>query len=88
LALMLVQRDEELAAIERLLGAVEGGDGGVVLLEDPAGIGKTVLLQAACDRAEAIGLAVLHARGGELERAAAYHHHRRGFPGSSSAPAT
>ena len=72
LGLVLVQRDAELAAIERHLAASAGGDGGVLLLEGPAGIGKTALLQVALDHARRLDLAVLAARGGELERAAAW----------------
>src|SRR5258707_13409791 len=40
----------------------------VVLLEGPAGIGKTELLRAVRRHAEGAGLRVLAARGGELER--------------------
>ena len=40
----------------------------LVLIEGPAGIGKTVLLRAARRRAEDAGFRVLAARGGELER--------------------
>ncbi len=69
---MLVQREEELGAIERWLNGVNGGEGGIGLLEGPAGIGKTALLRAVAERAEDIGLSVLHARGGELERSAAW----------------
>jgi DNA-binding CsgD family transcriptional regulator len=43
-----------------------------VLFEGPAGIGKSRLLAAACEDAEARGLQVLRARGGELERDFSY----------------
>jgi DNA-binding CsgD family transcriptional regulator len=43
-----------------------------VLVEGPAGIGKTRLLAAAGDLARAQGLAVLEARGNELEREAPF----------------
>ena len=69
---MLVQREEELGAIERWLDCVKQGEGGVGLLEGPAGIGKTALLRAVAGRAEDVGLSVLHARGGELERSAGW----------------
>ena len=39
-----------------------------MVLEGPAGIGKTALLQACRGRAEGAGFRVLAARGGELER--------------------
>lgn len=44
------------------------GTPGVVVIEGPAGIGKTSLLQAARQAAGSSGLRVLAARGGELER--------------------
>jgi DNA-binding NarL/FixJ family response regulator len=69
---VLVQREEELGAIEGWLNGVKEGEGGVALLEGPAGIGKTALLRAVAERAEDIGLSVLHARGGQLERSAAW----------------
>jgi AAA ATPase-like protein len=69
---MLVQRDDELEAVQRHLAAAIGGEGGVLVFEGPAGIGKTVLLRAARKRAADAGLAVLQASGGELERAAAW----------------
>jgi DNA-binding CsgD family transcriptional regulator len=69
---VLVQREEELGAIGRWLTGVEQGDGGIGLLEGPAGIGKTALLRAVAERGEDMGLRVLHARGGELERSAAW----------------
>ena len=52
----MVQREEELTAVGRLLDGVTGGGGGVALLERPAGIGKTALLGAVVVRAEEIGL--------------------------------
>jgi DNA-binding CsgD family transcriptional regulator len=69
---VLVHREKELDAIERWLSGVNEGEGGVALLEGPAGIGKTALLRAVRERAEEIGLTVLHACGGELERSAAW----------------
>ncbi len=58
----LLERDGELAVIE---AAIE--QGGVLVVEGGAGIGKTSLLDAACDRALAEGHDVLRARGSELE---------------------
>ena len=69
---MLVQREQELGAIGRSLDGVKEGGGGVGFLEGAAGIGKTALLRAVAVRAEEIGLGVLSARGGELERSAAW----------------
>jgi DNA-binding CsgD family transcriptional regulator len=59
---VLLERDEELAAVETLLSA-----GGVLVIEGGAGIGKTALVDAACSRAGERGRAVLRARGAELE---------------------
>jgi DNA-binding CsgD family transcriptional regulator len=63
----LLERDGELAAIGRVLG-----EGGVLAVEGGAGIGKTSLLDAACERAEDAGCEVLRARGSELEAAFAF----------------
>jgi DNA-binding CsgD family transcriptional regulator len=51
-----------------MLAAAADGAGGIVLLEGPAGAGKTALLDAARDAAQDAGLLVLAARGAELER--------------------
>jgi DNA-binding CsgD family transcriptional regulator len=64
----LVERDRELGSLAGLLGAARAGDGGVLLVEGPAGIGKSALLAAACERAREAGMLALSARGGELER--------------------
>jgi DNA-binding CsgD family transcriptional regulator len=63
----LLERESELEAVER---AVETG--GVVVVEGGAGIGKTSLLGAACDRAKRSGREVLRARGSELESGFAF----------------
>jgi DNA-binding CsgD family transcriptional regulator len=68
----LLERDRELLGIATLLEASAGADGGVVLIEGPAGIGKTALLESATRSAEMKGIHVLSARGGELERDFAY----------------
>lgn len=64
---MLLEREEELAAAET---AIEHG--GVLLIEGGAGIGKTSLLAAACQRASDLGHEVLRARGSELEAGFAF----------------
>jgi class 3 adenylate cyclase/DNA-binding CsgD family transcriptional regulator/tetratricopeptide (TPR) repeat protein len=68
LASSLVGRDQELAVIESALAAASSGAGALVLVEGPAGIGKTTLLRAARERAAERGMTVLHARATELER--------------------
>ncbi len=65
-ARLLLEREDELAALGTLLGGARGGQGRVAVVEGPAGIGKSRLLEAA--RAAAVGFTVLRARGGELER--------------------
>jgi DNA-binding CsgD family transcriptional regulator len=64
----LVERDQELAALERLLADARSGTGSVLLLEGSAGIGKTSLLAAAREPAAESGMRVLQGRGTELER--------------------
>lgn len=63
----LLERGEETAAIEAALGAAAAGDGACIVVEGPAGIGKSVLLDAARRSARARGMAVLAARADELE---------------------
>lgn len=65
----LLERERELAALDRARVETEAhGDGRVVLIEGPPGIGKTALLAEADARAEAEGHRVLRATGSEMER--------------------
>jgi DNA-binding CsgD family transcriptional regulator len=64
----LRERERELAAVEVLLER----RGGMLLLEGRAGIGKTSLVEAACSRADELGLEVVRARGSELEAGFAF----------------
>ncbi|HLZ93966.1 MAG TPA: AAA family ATPase, partial [Candidatus Dormibacteraeota bacterium] len=64
---MLLERDEELAAANVVIEK-----GGVLLIEGGAGIGKTSLLAASCERAAELGHEVLRARGSELEAGFAF----------------
>ena len=68
----LLERDDELDRLAQLTADAARGRGAVVVLEGPAGIGKTSLLEAARRLADAAGLGVLAGRGGELERDFAY----------------
>ena len=68
----LLERDDELDRLGQLTADAARGRGAAVVLEGPAGIGKTSLLEAAVRLADAAGLGVLAARGGELERDFAY----------------
>ena len=64
----LLERSEELARIESALAEARSGRGTFVVLEGPAGIGKTALLAAARTAAAEGGMRVLRSRGTELER--------------------
>jgi DNA-binding CsgD family transcriptional regulator len=68
----LLERDAELAAIDRLITTACAGDGVLAVIEGEAGIGKTALLAAARRRGERAGMTVLAAAGGELEHEFAY----------------
>jgi tetratricopeptide (TPR) repeat protein len=69
---LLLERDRELERIGRCLRRAHAGHGGALVVEGPAGIGKTVLLAAARDAAEGEGFRLLRARGAELEREFAF----------------
>src|SRR3954449_5092201 len=62
---MLLGREPERQALERLLDEARGGGSGVAALVGEAGIGKTSLLDLAADRAT--DMRVLRARGGASE---------------------
>jgi DNA-binding CsgD family transcriptional regulator len=68
----LYEREAELAAISRALSAARSGTGGLVLVQGPAGIGKSRLLAEARVSAGTLGLTVLPARGIDLERDAPF----------------
>ena len=53
---------------DAVTAAVQARTGGMLLIEGPAGIGKTSLLTAAAGIAGGSGVSVMRARGGELER--------------------
>jgi hypothetical protein len=69
---MILERDDELTALSAAAAAAGAGCGAFVLVEGPAGIGKTSLLRAACTRPPAPGLRILTARGLALERGFGY----------------
>jgi hypothetical protein len=68
----LLDRDEEVRALTGQLAAVRQGAGRVIVVEGPAGIGKSSLLDVVARRAHEEGVAVLRARGGPLEQDAAW----------------
>lgn len=65
-------RGEELGEVDRALAWARRGDGGVLVLRGPAGIGKSALLLEARRRAAAGEMGVLAARAAPFERAFPY----------------
>ena len=65
---MLLEREPELELLERLADEACSGRGRVVVIEGPAGIGKTSLLEVVRSRARERGMTALHARASELDR--------------------
>lgn len=64
----LLERDHALGVLDGLVLAALEGESALALVEGPAGIGKSRLLAAARERADAAGFRVLSARGSDLER--------------------
>jgi tetratricopeptide (TPR) repeat protein len=65
----VVEREAELATARSLLEDAATGRGHVMLVEGPAGIGKSRLLREVAARAEQAGVTVGRARAGEAEEA-------------------
>jgi predicted ATPase len=63
-----LERDAELGALGEAVAAAASGSGELVVVEAPAGLGKSRLLDETAVRAAAAGLDVLSARATELER--------------------
>jgi DNA-binding CsgD family transcriptional regulator/RecA/RadA recombinase len=68
----LVERDDELAALDAAIAGASSGAGRIVTIEGPPGIGKTRLVSAAVGRAAAAGFAVRRAGCSLLERGLAF----------------
>jgi hypothetical protein len=68
----LLERELEVGVLSDSLTEAERGRGCVVLIEAPAGLGKTSLLTATCETAAEAGFACLRARATILERDFAY----------------
>jgi DNA-binding CsgD family transcriptional regulator len=66
-AVTLLERDEQLGRLRMGAAAAREGTGRLLLVEGDPGVGKTALLAAAAEIGADVGLAVLGARGGELE---------------------
>ena len=63
----LLEREPDLAEIRERIDMAVAGDGCALVLEGPAGIGKTALLKATIELAQQSGMAALTTRCGELE---------------------
>src|SRR5581483_7138222 len=81
----LLERGEELAAVDATIAATKSGAGSLAVIEGPPGIGKTALLGEARARAAASGLTVLSARASELEAAFSFGVVRQLFEGAVAA---
>src|SRR5215469_4624837 len=68
----LLEREPEVSAIRELVRSARGGTGRLLVAEGSVGMGKTRLLGEARAAAEASGLEVVAARGGELEQRFAF----------------
>jgi hypothetical protein len=68
----LLERERELVEIWELIERAGSGSGSLLVVEGPAGIGKTSLVRAANALARERGFCVLSARGSDLERDFAY----------------
>ena len=71
-AVHLLERESELAELAGGIAGARTGAGRLVLVEGPAGIGKTELLTAARSLGDEAGLVVASARGSELEHGFAF----------------
>ncbi len=64
----IIERTEALDAISSTLAAAREGSGRCLVLEGTAGLGKSRLVEEACEVAGGLEMTVLRARGAELER--------------------
>ena len=64
----LLERGGELARVEEAIAALVRGQGGVLVIQGAAGIGKSALVRVLCEQAAESGVQTLTARASELER--------------------
>src|ERR1700761_4147066 len=64
----LLEREADLARLGDAVAGVRDGGGRLVIIEGAAGSGKSRLLAAVAEQADAAGFRVLRASGSELER--------------------
>lgn len=69
---VLVEREDEVAALEAAIRRTASGEGGMVAIGGPAGIGKTRLVEAVLGMASAHGVTTLVAAGSPLEQGLPY----------------
>jgi DNA-binding CsgD family transcriptional regulator/tetratricopeptide (TPR) repeat protein len=67
-SLATFERTEELQRLEARIESARAGVGGAVVIDGPAGIGKTTMLDRTIEVARRLGLRRLLARAGQLER--------------------
>ena len=65
---IVLERERELDVVQAACRAAGSGRGRLIVVDGPAGVGKTVLMSAAADAAAAAGWEVARTRGGELEQ--------------------
>ena len=68
----LLERERELKTLRDGIARARAGDGTLMLIEGPAGVGKTELVREARAAAEEAGVMPLEARGSELEQPFAF----------------
>jgi DNA-binding CsgD family transcriptional regulator len=71
-ARVLLERERELETLREGLDRARAGEGTLLLIEGPAGMGKTALARAARAAAERAGMMPLEARASELEQPFAF----------------
>ena len=81
-----MQRSFELAALERQLQQIRAGAGRVVVVQGPAGVGKSSLVRAVAQSASSAGVRVLNAWAGPLEREAGWGVVRQLFGPTAAGP--
>ena len=82
----LLQRSFELAALERQIRQIRAGAGRVIVVQGPAGVGKSSLLRACAQSASGAGVRVLSAWAGPLEREAGWGVVRQLFGPTAAGP--
>ncbi len=68
----LLEREAELQALDEAIAATVVGNGRLIVVEGPAGVGKTALLTDCRRRGQESGFRALWARGSELEQSFSY----------------